>query len=572
MVKLERVIWQRRKPRGRGLRATTASSVNAVTLSAMKFIPNAVPVQRDGVLVSTRIRIAVTLLPSQECPSALQTKSLQVVVDSHHQGQQSIQQESPPMEPHQAPTGENMVTRTHKPPDSYVPSSGTEASDIPLRCLQLLAKNATDADGGFLLSPPQLSRNRVDTGEGWELSSNLRPHKLRDQQNFHAAAFSPEIGQRIVPQSPDTESVAIKAPSSWTSRYPIPLSDVEHCLFKHFVRVSSKLLDFYDPEKHFATTVSHIALRNVGLMKALLALSARHLSQGKTEKENVVRGSIEKDDIPGRGEDIIDRTLAAKYYLETLDYLNKEMQYPSHARSLDLIATAILISTYEMIDGSNQNWERHIKGISWRQQLQDNNGESGGLRSAVWWAWLQQDIWAAMRRRRRVFSIWKPKKPVSTLTAQEFATRALYLLSQCINYASKEEEEASGLERRVDRGNELLSLLQEWHEGLPPEYSHLPSVSDIEIFPPIWVHPPSYAAALQIYSLALILVILHRPSSGGTEDYRLSQHMLAVAVRTICGIARSIDKNDEGANMTSLNCLFGGKIARNTHLSHNAEM
>ena len=158
------------------------------------------------------------------------------------------------------------------------------------------------------------------------------------------------------------------------------------------------------------------------------------------------------------------------------------------------------------------------------------------------------------------------------LTAQEFATRALYLLSQCINYASKEEEEASGLERRVDRGNELLSLLQEWHEGLPPEYSHLPSVSDIEIFPPIWVHPPSYAAALQIYSLALILVILHRPSSGGTEDYRLSQHMLAVAVRTICGIARSIDKNDEGANMTSLNCLFGGKIARNNHLSHNAEM
>lgn len=106
---------------------------------------------------------------------------------------------------------------------------------------------------------------------------------------------------------------------------------------------------------------------------------------------------------------------------------------------------------------------------------------------------------------------------------------------------------------------------------LPPEYSPLPSVSNIEIFPPIWVNSPPYAAALQIHSLALILVILHRPS-GGIDDYRAAQHMLAVSVSTICGIARCVDENDYGANMTSLNCLSGGKLAWNHRLSHNADI
>lgn len=56
------------------------------------------------------------------------------------------------------------------------------------------------------------------------------------------------------------------------------------------------------------------------------------------------------------------------------------MQYPSFARSHEVIATASLISTYEMIDGSNKDWQTHLKGVFWIQRSQDNDGESGGLR------------------------------------------------------------------------------------------------------------------------------------------------------------------------------------------------
>jgi hypothetical protein len=470
-------------------------------------------------------------------------------------------------------------------PYGYVPSPGTESSTstrvAPLSWFELLATDAANANDRFLLSPPQqfprthrdpgdFLKDRDPTGEDPRHSSNLRPRTLRERESFHAAAFrrDPEIEQRLAPQPPtrDGDSVISDGPSSWTTSSPIQLSSLEQCLFTHFVRVSSKWLDFYDPLQHFASVVPHLALRNVGLMKALLALSTRHLSLEMELRENgAMSASAGPDDTSfiRRNDSVqshtIDRNLAVQYYYETLHYLNRAMQHPSYARSHEVIATSLLISTYEMIDGSNQDWERHLKGVFWIQRFQDNDGETGGLRSAVWWAWLRQDVWVAMRERRRVFSFWQPKRPLSVLTAPELATRATYLLGQCVNYASKEERETSDLSRCLERGSELLFLLQEWCDHLPAEYSPLPMATDMAVFPHIWVHPPSYAAALQIHSLARVLVLLHRPSSGGLDDYRAAQKLLTLSVNTICGIARTVDETDQAASIVSLHCVFGGK-------------
>lgn len=498
---------------------------------------------------------------------------LQVLVDACDQTQ-PIHQDSPgdPQNSTASLPAENPVSTTPRlvganPAYGYVPSPGTDSSVTsriaPLSWFELLARDAANADERFLLSPPQqFSRNQVDVGEDPRNSSNLRPRSLRERESFHAAAFprDPEIEQRIASQAPESDSTGAEEPSSWSPSHTISLSGLEHHLLHHFVRVSSHWLDFYDPVKHFASVVPHLALQNAGLMRALLALSARHLSLTAGDKSSV-RGAVEPDQSISRSQsDTIDRNLAVQYYYESLHFLNKAMQHPSYARSHELIATSILISTYEMIDGSNQDWERHLKGVFWIQRFQDNDGESGGLRSAVWWAWLRQDVWVAMRERRRVFSFWQPKKPLSTLSATELATRATYLLAQCVNYASKEEQEASDISRRLERGSELLFMLQEWSSHLPPEYSPLPTISDIQNFPPIWIHPPHYGAALQVHSLARVLVILHRPSSGGLEDYRAAQKLLTLSVNTICGIARAVDDTDTAANLVSLHCLFGGKL------------
>lgn len=326
-------------------------------------------------------------------------------------------------------------------------------------------------------------------------------------------------------------------------------------MFHHFVKNLSPIIDFFDIMKHFSIVVPHLAMRNVGLMKALLALSARHLSL----HDDFARNAPESD-TGGISYLPIDRNAAVEYYYETLHYLNQAMQYPSYALSQEFIATATLISTYEMIDGSNHDWERHIKGVFWIQRYQNNDGESGGLRQAVWWAWLRQDIWVAMRERRRVFTIWQPKKHISTLTAPGLADRVIYLLAQCVNYASREESETTDPHLRLERGNRLLYLLQEWLDYLPQEYNPLPSIQESDIFPPIWVYPPPFAAALQMHSFARILVVVHRPSFDGLQEYQAGQKLLTASVNTICGISRTINQDDVPASLTALPCLTGGML------------
>ncbi|KAJ6095402.1 fungal-specific transcription factor domain-containing protein [Penicillium sp. IBT 16267x] len=592
MAKPQGAIRQKRKSRGRGLRATTGCLIcKRRHVKCDEVHPQCGPCakgQRPCVYAPRDppySRAIPAEAPAPELPARAAVveqmngrssvhEPLQILVDACDQ-EQPIQQESPlpgsrPAIASENPGSASAIVSTARSPYSYVPSPGTESSyssrAAPLSWFELLATDAANADERFLLSPPeQFARHRsqaqIDTVEDPRNSSNLQPRTLRESQSFNAAAFpqDPEMAQRLASRPPEVEPMVSSAPPLWNPGSLIELSPLEHYLLQRFVRVTSKWLDFYDPGNHFASTVPHLALRNAGLMRALLALSARHHSLQESESESSGRVFVENDSVSSR-QTTIDRNLAVQYYYESLHYLNKAMQNSSYARSQELIATALLISTYEMIDGSNQDWERHLKGVFWIQRFQDNDGESRGLRSAVWWAWLRQDVWVAMRERRRVFSFWTPKKPVSILTASELATRATYLLAQCVNYASKEEEKASDLERRLERGSELLYMLQEWHDHLPLEYSPLPVLSTTETFPPIWVHPAPYAGALQTHSLARILVVLHRPSSGGLDDFRAAQKLLTLSVNTICGIARAVDDQDHAANIVSLHTLFGAGL------------
>lgn len=488
---------------------------------------------------------------------------LQVLVDACHQ-ERHLDHRPPTsraLSPGEATPGSSTYPQS-EPPHGFVPSPGTEVSVAstrvaPLSWFELLARDAASADNGFLLSPPQRFPQTPEAGENTnpQHSENLRPRSWRERESFQAAAFPRVSGieARHISATVEAETPLPDDPSSWTTASPILLSELELRIFNHFVGHSSQWLDFYDPLKQISTTVPHLALRNPGLMKALLAFTARHMSLGSDQEPSLQSGTTVHPLT-------INRNVAVEYYYETLHYLNKAMQYPSYARSHQLVATALLISAYEMVDGSNQDWERHLKGVFWIQRFQDNDGESGGLRQAVWWAWVRQDVWVAMRERRRIFSFWQPKKPLSALTSPEMAMRATWLLGRCVNYASREEKDTTDLSLRLERGSELLYMLQQWHESLPHEFNALPVVSDTGIFPPIWVHPPTHAAALQAHSLARILVILHRPPSGSMQDYQAAQKLLSFSVNTICGIARAIDPADTASSLSTLPYIFGGNV------------
>ncbi|KAL5354964.1 Zn(II)2Cys6 transcription factor [Aspergillus floccosus] len=582
-----RGVRKPRKSRGRGLRATTGCLVcKRRHVKCDEARPSCGPCakgQRDCVY-ATPHTVGESQGETPVTPSSAQLhEPLQVLVDAcEHQRPEP----APPVSLTTSPNHESQrslapefaIPQAHSAspitPHEYVPSPSTESvgsvRHAPLSWFELLASDAVSSNQNFFLSPQQPVTQPAQTlSTGSYVNSGFQPRTPRQCDSFRAASFEhdPELQKRLTSTSHhDNSRLLPDDPFSWTASSPIQLSEPETRIFQHYIRVLSGYLDYFDPGRHFSTVVPHLALRNVGLMKALLAVSARHIGLWNTDPEDP---SIQDSHRPAFWKELVkepyfqglDRNVAVQYYYETLSYLNKAMHHPNYARSPELISTALLISLYEMVDGSNRDWERHLKGVFWIQRCQNNDGECGGLRQAVWWAWLRQDTWVAMRERRRVFTFWRPKRHMSSLSPAELACFAHYLLSQCVNYASKEECESKDLQQRLDRGNELLYMLQEWQNCLPPEFTPLPITQKSDIFPPIWVHPPSYAAALQVHSLARVLVILHRPSIGGLEDYRAAQGLLSVSVSTICGLARTVGEEDDAGNLVSLNCLFGAGMS-----------
>lgn len=217
-------------------------------------------------------------------------------------------------------------------------------------------------------------------------------------------------------------------------------------------------------------------------MSAILALSSRQLSIK-----------------PDASDHMRDRSIGLQYYHNTLSYLQQAMSFDAYTVSLELLATALIVSMYEMLEDSDSGsgWGRHLKGVFWIQRSQLIQGETGGLRSAVWWAWLRQDIWAAFREGRKTLSFWTPTKSYPTMTCHEKAARVVWIFAKAVDYCSDEEVAAGrdNTQTRVERADAIFDMLNEWERNLSDEFVPLPTAVDPTLpdnFQPLWVHPPEF--------------------------------------------------------------------------------
>lgn len=355
----------------------------------------------------------------------------------------------------------------------------------------------------------------------------------------------------------------------WKSHDIIMLKDEELPLFHHYINVLGPILDLLNPPKHFANLVPKLAVHNIGLLKSLLAVAARHMAllseqqspQHAFNAQTPVSHSSIQETSGLATNPVLE--VATQYYLETLQYLSQNLVYPSYTKSTEIIATAILISTYEMFDASGRysdgGWERHLRGIFWIQRSQDNNGETkDGLRRAAWWMWLRQDIWVAFRESRRVLTIWRPTKRLVDLTPDELATRIVYICARCVDFAANEKQYEMNI--RINQGDRLLQALDDWYRILPPSfqpiYAH--SMPQSGQFTPIWIHPPSYAAAIQMFHFARIVVLINQPSLGGMSEFGRRQRLLDESVETICGIALMHQGSDLPSAFIDYQALYAG--------------
>lgn len=370
-----------------------------------------------------------------------------------------------------------------------------------------------------------------------------------------------------------------QANEPWNTATSIKLSATDLPFFRYYVEVVGPILDLFDPARHFSNVVPHLALRNIGLLKSILAVGARHMSLGLSQvSDGDARGNNPASDtniptpLTATGLLVDSETspthLATQYYYETLQYLSQTLFYPSYADSHEILATATMISTYEMFDtecvSSSNVWEQHLRGSFWIQRCQDNDGESlDGLRQAVWWAWLRQDIWAAFQVGRPTITFWRARKPLEALTSDELATRIVYICGKCVKYASSDGSSSTQDPRqRIEQGDRLLRTLDEWYRVLPASYEPVDvgmSPESNTVFPPIWVHPPNHAGAIQMYHFSRAIVLLNQPSMGGLNAYVQRDKQLDESVRIVCGIANACQDNEPAIAFVNVQALYGGE-------------
>ncbi|KAM0187166.1 hypothetical protein ACHAPI_011307 [Fusarium lateritium] len=274
---------------------------------------------------------------------------------------------------------------------------------------------------------------------------------------------NPYLRERI----PSGEDQIRERNKTWQASEPINLQTQELILFRHFI-------DNISPWLH-----------NVGLMNAILSLSARHLDIMNRDTPTYAAGFRPTPD----------NTIG--YYYKTLHYCQEAMQYDGYKTSLELLASAFIISAYEMFDGSNTNWEKHLKGVFWIQRSQTIHGHSDGLRQAVWWAWLSQDVWAAFREKRKPFTFWRPNRPLADLNPSELAARAVYNFAHVVGFCARDDASLTSdyIAVKMREADLLSRQLDDWASYLTHEFQPLPMIaSDGERspFPHVWIQPPSF--------------------------------------------------------------------------------
>ncbi|KAI8314321.1 hypothetical protein K4K61_005086 [Colletotrichum sp. SAR11_59] len=111
----------------------------------------------------------------------------------------------------------------------------------------------------------------------------------------------------------------------WNTSSNIELSHDELVHFRYYVDVVGPILDLFDPERHFSNMVPHLAVRNAGLLKSILAVAARHMSLGSNPKVSNSGGALHPlpdSTHPASPAQEEAARSATQYYYETLQYLS----------------------------------------------------------------------------------------------------------------------------------------------------------------------------------------------------------------------------------------------------------
>ncbi|KAH8435134.1 uncharacterized protein LDX57_012763 [Aspergillus melleus] len=337
------------------------------------------------------------------------------------------------------------------------------------------------------------------------------------------------------------------------------------------------------------------------LLHACLAVSAKQLSRAPQSTTSLTLN-----------------TSPVYYYQQALREMSHFLIEPSYSGSDELLASSIILSTYEILDVSGPSFGSHLKGVASLIRSHRITGDETGIRGATYWTWYRHEVWVAFQTGRRMFldeGYWQPKdvqEGFEGMSMRDVANRVLFVFGQCVSWygdlhaggrdrsrgelcttpspspstistsATAMRAQQEDVETQRARANELRGALEEWKRKLPVSMriyfrqtqpqtqsqthglqengSTASTGQEINQFPATWYAYPESAISHQLYHASKILLGLHTPSSSpgssnSNENNPLrTRRELERSRREIFMIANS--RIDQTWGLISTQCLY----------------
>ncbi|KAG9848687.1 hypothetical protein KCU86_g3293, partial [Aureobasidium melanogenum] len=291
-------------------------------------------------------------------------------------------------------------------------------------------------------------------------------------------------------------------------------------LFRHFQETVARNLDITDAACRFANEVPLRAQENPVLAYAVMAASARHLSQSTDFPESI----------------------ADRYHQQCLEILIPFLDDATAVLSEILLSTIVILRYLEEIDVSAAFNPSHRIGTRALINLQTHNSLTTDLRSAAFWLGVRQEVYYAIANQKPTSLRFAHDENDAALEPTHDGAWANRMVMHCVgvvNYCFGSHEDATDYES-------LLEYCKTWISSLPSSYRPIiyRDPGQGNAFSEIAYLSSASVVGLQHYHLASMLLCAHDPrvprvgiarmSASQAVDDELRSH-----ARMVCGLAVS---------------------------------
>ncbi|OKO94335.1 hypothetical protein PENSUB_11602 [Penicillium subrubescens] len=306
------------------------------------------------------------------------------------------------------------------------------------------------------------------------------------------------------------DTLSNNSPSQGASDVSTP-SPREAYLIRSYIQKIAAVADICDPQSHFSTEVPRRALDEPMLLKALLALAARH------------------DAILTNHNDCE----ASTFHGECLQLLIVALNQPEESYDDNLLITVVVLRFYEELERTTDR-KCHLLGSNRLLNLMSRSASSGGLGEAVSWQFLRQAIYSSIAQYEPIQLDLRNYERSSVFHRDDDAALANAIIFFC---ACIVKLCCSVPGYAIDRKDwqHLADCVEEWHSNKPRSWQPLryqpPNLSADQPFPELWIMSPPAVVGLQYYHASRIFLTLSDAPSQRMTDFEMSQARLVAEVR-----------------------------------------